>query len=279
MVLPLPVGSGHQNHSVRLVDVAPELLQVGFGKTDDIQAQRPEFFADRFLVENTDDRIFAVNRRHDRNAEVDRASLVARLEASVLRNAALGNVEFRHDLDARNDRRVMFLGDRRHRFGQRAVDAVLHTDFGVARFNVNIAGSPLERREDDRVDQADDRAGFFLRDLFDRDRFVAALIFTNELQLETFGRLFQHALRGFRLLQQILNFGKRRNLDDQRRGQAAPTLRRSRPDRSDPPWRRRAPRLPSQAGRSCSGTSDRPESSRNSSRSRCMPLSSTNSQR
>ena len=118
--------------------------------------------------------------RHDRNAEIDRTPLVSRLESAVLRNAAFGNVELRHDLDARNDRRVMLLRDRRHGFGQRAVDAILHADFGVARFDVNIAGSPLQRGKNDRVHQADDRAGLFLRDLLDRDRFVAALILTNE---------------------------------------------------------------------------------------------------
>ena len=166
-----------------------------------------------------------MDRRHDGNTEIDGAALIARLETSVLRNAAFGNIEFRHDLDARKNRRVMFLGDRRHGFGQRAVDAVLHTDFGVARLDVDVARSPLERRKDDRVDQPDDRAGFFLRDLFDRDGFVAALILTNELQLEAFSGFLQHALRGFRLLEQVLNLGKRRDTDDQIAGEADPTLR------------------------------------------------------
>ena len=81
---------------------------------------------------------------------------------------------------------------------------------------MNVAGSPLERGKDDRVHQPDDRTGLFLRDLLDRDRFVAALVFTNQLELEAFGRFLQHALRGFRFLQQVLNFGKRSDIDDQR---------------------------------------------------------------
>ncbi len=98
---------------------------------------------------------------------------------------------------------------------QRAVDAILYSDFGIPRFDVNIARPPLERGEDDGIDEPDDRARLFLRDLFDRDRLFAAFILTNQIELETFGRLVQHALRRFRLLQQVLNFRKRRDLDDQ----------------------------------------------------------------
>src|SRR5688572_23973054 len=80
---------------------------------------------------------------------------------------------------------------------------------------MDVAGPPFKRGKDDRIDEPDDRAGLFLGDLFDRDGFVTAFVLTDELQLETFGRLFQHALRRFRLLEQVLNLGKRRDANDQ----------------------------------------------------------------
>ena len=43
-------------------------------------------------------------------------------EAAVLRHALLGDVELRHDLDARDDRAVKALVDRPHRRLQHAVD-------------------------------------------------------------------------------------------------------------------------------------------------------------
>ena len=205
----------YQHHSIWLADVAAEFLYVALGESDDLETQRSEFLADRFLVENTDDRVFAMNRGHDRYTKVNRSPFVSRLEAAVLRDAPLGNVELRHDFDSRNDRRMVLLRDRRHGFAQRPVDAVLHADFGVSRFDVDVTGAALERGEDDRVHEPDDRTRFFLGDLFDRDGLVTGFVFTYQIELESFRRFFQHPLRGFGFLQQVLNFRKRRNVDDQ----------------------------------------------------------------
>ena len=95
--------------------------------------------------------------RHDGDAEIDQAVLVAHAETAVLRDAPLGDIELAHDLDARNDGGVPVLGDGRHGVVQHAVDAVLDGHFLVARFDVNIAGAPLERVEDGGVHQLDDR--------------------------------------------------------------------------------------------------------------------------
>ena len=114
---------------------------------------------------------------------------------------------------------MMFLRDRRHRRLQHAVDAVLDDDGIVAAFDVNITGPPLERRKNDRVDETNNRAGFFLRDLFDRDRLFTAFVFANKIQLETLGRLFQHALRRLRFLQQVLDFRERSDFDGERTAQ------------------------------------------------------------
>ena len=119
-----------------------------------------------------------MNRGHDRDAEVDQAALVAHAETAVLRDAPLGDIELAHDLDARNDRRVPVLRDRRHGVVQHAVDAVLDGDFLVARLDVNITGAAFQRAEDRRVDQLDDRRDIAVGggQLVDRERLVRVLL-------------------------------------------------------------------------------------------------------
>ena len=144
VVLPLPVGPGHQHHAVRLGDVLAEPPQLVLGEPEDVEPQLVELLADRFLVEDTDDRVLAVHARHDRDAEVDRLARHAQLEAAVLRHALLGDVELRHDLHARDDRAVKPLVDRPHRRLQHAVDPVLHVHRIVLRLDVDVAGAPLD---------------------------------------------------------------------------------------------------------------------------------------
>src|SRR6185503_9161152 len=81
--------SGHQNHSIRLVNVTAELLDVRIRETDDFQAERPKLLTDGFLVENTDDRVLSVDGRHDGNTEIDGPPLVPHFESTVLRNTPL----------------------------------------------------------------------------------------------------------------------------------------------------------------------------------------------
>ena len=52
-------------------------------------------------VEYAQHGVLAKQVRHDRHAQVDLAAVDGDLEAAVLRDATLGNVEFRDDLDAR----------------------------------------------------------------------------------------------------------------------------------------------------------------------------------
>ena len=142
------------------------------GKSEDVEPQLVELLADRFLVEDADDRVLAVHARHDRHAEVDRLARQAQLEAAVLRHALLGDVELRHDLDARDDRAVEALVDRPHRRLQHAVDPVLHVHRVVLRLDVDVAGAALDGGVDRRVDQADDRARIG-RELLDRELLLA----------------------------------------------------------------------------------------------------------
>ena len=160
-------------------------------------------------------RVLAVHRRHDRDAEVDRAAAHAQLEAAVLRHALLGDVELRHDLDARNDRAVVPLVDRVHRLVEHAVDPVLDDDDVLLRLDVDVRGAALDRVEDDRVDELDDRRGV-LRDPVDREGLFALLVLGHELHPELFGRLVEHALRGLALLQDVVDRRAAADLELQR---------------------------------------------------------------
>ena len=158
--------------------------------------------------------VLAVDARHDRDAEVDGLARHPQLEAAVLRHALLGDVELRHDLDARNDRAVEALVDRPHCRLQHAVDAVLHVDRVFLRLDMDVARAPLDRTEDGRIDQPDDRA-LVGRQLLHRQLIVAAVVFAEDLHLEALGRFLQHARRALALLEHRLD-GRRgadRHLD------------------------------------------------------------------
>ena len=232
---------------------------IRFGEPDHVQAELRELLAHRLFVEHAEHRVFAVNRRHDRDAEIDQPALVAHAETAVLRNAPLGDIEFAHDLDTRDDRRMPVLRDRRHRVMQHAVDAVLDRDFLVARFDVNIAGPPFQRVEDRGVHQLDDRRDIAVGrgQLVDRERLVGVLLLADDIEREAFRDLFENALRLLRLLQQVGDLRQRRDLD--------PQLLLSTIDSSSIRLRFRgsASAISSvpfcaAAARSCSGTSGRP---------------------
>ncbi len=85
-----------------------------------------------------------------------------------------------------------------------AVDAVLHVHRIVLRFDVNVARPPLDRAVDGRVHQADHGLASGGQ-LLDRQRLVAGVVFTQNLQLKALGRILEHALRAFALLQDRLD--------------------------------------------------------------------------
>ena len=81
---------------------------------------------------------------------------------------------------------------------------------------MNITGPAPQSRENDRIDQANDRTGLCLSDALDRHRLITAVVITDQIEPETLGRFVEHPLRGFGFLEQFANFGLRRHLDDQR---------------------------------------------------------------
>ena len=183
-------------------------------EADHVEGEVAELFAERLFVEDAEHGVLAVNRGHDGHAKIDEAALVAHAEAAVLRHAALGDVQLAHDLDARQDRGVPFLGERLHGELQNAVDAVLHDHFGIARLDVDVAGAPLERREDHGVHQANHGAhAGVARELLHGNVFFAVFFLADHLQREAFGGLVEHALRLLGALQQVADLRGGGHLD------------------------------------------------------------------
>ena len=100
-----------------------------------------------------------MQRRQHRDTEVDVAVAAAvdepRLDAAVLRQPLLGDVEARHDLHARDDR-VAILQRRRHDRLQLAVDAEPDPHLFLVRLDVDVARALLNGRQHQRVDELDD---------------------------------------------------------------------------------------------------------------------------
>ena len=121
-----------------------------------LEAQRVEVEFDTLLVQKTDDHAFAVHGRHGRDTQIQLLALHLKLDAAVLRQAALGNVELGHDLDARNDR-----GGRsdRRRFHllEYAIDPEAHLQDLLEGFDVDVGGPHLHGALHDQIDHADDR--------------------------------------------------------------------------------------------------------------------------
>src|SRR5580765_3576643 len=178
-------GPGHQDHAVRFGNITPKLSQVFRVEPDDVQVEVFERFIDLLFVEDTNDGVFAVNRRHDGNTKVYVTSFVTHAEAPILRHAPLGNIEFRHDLDARDQSLVISEIDWIDFLVQRSVDAVLDLNFGVAGFDVNVGCARLHRVINDRVDQLDDRRHLAVsRQAVEVENFLARLCFADERKAE-----------------------------------------------------------------------------------------------
>ena len=101
----------------------------------------------------------AVARRHGHHAqlEIERAEL-PEVDAPVLRAAALGDVEARHDLQAR-DRRAPEVVGQPQVFGEQAVVAEADDDALAAavRFDVDVGRAAGVRVHDDLVHEPDER--------------------------------------------------------------------------------------------------------------------------
>src|SRR5215471_4363681 len=194
--------AGHENHPVWLADELAQFLLGLEVESEHLQVQTLELRVGRFLVEDPDDRVFAVNRRHDGDAKIDRTTAHPELEPPVLRYPLFGDVELRHDFDAGDDRSMVPLVDGIHGLIQNAVDAVLDDDHVLLRLDVHVRGTPLNRVENDRIHQFDDGRRV-LSDPVDRQGFFAFFVLGHELHPELLGRFVEDALGGLALLEDV----------------------------------------------------------------------------
>ena len=67
------------------------------------EAQRSKVHGNGIALQQAHDDAFAMNRRHGRNAQVVFDTAYALPETPVLGQPALGNIQIRHDLNARDD--------------------------------------------------------------------------------------------------------------------------------------------------------------------------------
>ena len=144
-------GAGHQDHALRLGQVLEVQLLL-----ERLVAQRID--AEHALdgIENTQHDLLAEQRRAGADAEVDGAGLrQPHLDAAVLRHAALGDVEPRHDLEARGD-----LAGELHRrlrdFLQHAVQAEADAVTSSRRARSGCPRRPADGVQQDLVDEAHD---------------------------------------------------------------------------------------------------------------------------
>ena len=105
-------------------------------------------------IEQTHDDAFAVQGRQRGNAQVDFAPQRLDLDAAVLREPSLGDIQLGHQLDARNNGGLQF-ARRRALTRQHAIDAVADAKLFFERLDVDVAGALLDRLPDHGVHQPD----------------------------------------------------------------------------------------------------------------------------
>ncbi len=97
-----------------------------------------------------------------RDAEVHLAALAElQLDAAVLRQTPLGDVELRHDLEPRGQR-VLELQRRLHHLVEQAVDPVAHTERFLVGLDVDVRRDLLDGVGEDQIDELDDGGVFRL---------------------------------------------------------------------------------------------------------------------
>ena len=138
--------AGDQDDAVR----AGERLVIGVERIAG-EAKRREVERDAGPIQDAQDHRLAVHGGHRGDAQVDVLAAHRELDAAILGQAALGDVEARHDLDARDDRGAQLQG-RRFDLAQHAVDAIAYAQVLFERLDVDVRGPRLDRPRDQPVD-------------------------------------------------------------------------------------------------------------------------------
>ena len=143
--------TGNDEDSVRLLDIHRDLLIDVFGQADVLEVERG-----RRLVENTHDDGLAVGGREAADTKVDRLAGDGQGDTAVLRHAALGDVEVRKDLDARDDGGGHLHVGRLHGV-EGAIDTVADLEVVLEGFDMDVGRAVDDALVEDEVDEADDR--------------------------------------------------------------------------------------------------------------------------
>ena len=164
----------------------------------------------RFLIQDTQHRVLAVDRGHDGHAEINRAPAVAHAEAAVLRDAAFGDIQFRHHLDAGDEVGLKLPRQGGHGLLQHAVNPELHHHGVVAALDVDVTRAPLQPGKDDGIHQPDHGADVpLLHQVLERKPFPGSLLLADHVQPKFLRGLVQHPLGGFGFLQEITHLAGR----------------------------------------------------------------------
>src|SRR4030095_3755121 len=139
-------GTGDEHHAVWVLH---GLHEVRLGTR--LDSELLEIQREVALVENSEHDFFAEQRRQGRHTIVDDLVAELQLYAPIRRHATLGDVQQRHDLEARDQRRLQ-LGRRLHHFHERAVDAVAYAQLVLEALEMNVRRAALHRVGPDRVD-------------------------------------------------------------------------------------------------------------------------------
>ncbi len=105
-------------------------------------------------IEQSQHDTLAERGRNRRDAQVDIAAGNAQPDSAILRQPLLRDIEARHDLDARGDRRLKALG-RRQYVVHHAVHAEAHHHFFFENLDVDIGRAVLDRLRQHAVDELD----------------------------------------------------------------------------------------------------------------------------
>ncbi len=107
-------------------------------------------------VEHAEHNALPEHRRQHADAQVDGHPPQGQLDAPILGESPLGDVEVGHDLDPRRDGQ-RHVPRRRHHLVQHAVDAVAHLELIVKGFEVDVARLVLDGLEQHQVEELLDR--------------------------------------------------------------------------------------------------------------------------
>ena len=106
------------------------------------------------FVQQTQNRTLAMGAGQGADAHIHRARPDAQRDASVLRQAAFGNVQLGHDLQARNQRRVQSAVGLHH-FAQIAIDPKTYYRMALEGFDMDVAGAIARGLGQQGIEHAD----------------------------------------------------------------------------------------------------------------------------